>query len=55
VRRRKTKGEGAGCHTALQPEVRVSNLTVATATVNLLVRHEGDVGVNVLRREAVSR
>jgi glycogen debranching enzyme len=33
-------------------EVRISNLAVAGATVDLLlVRHEGDVGVNVLRRE----
>jgi glycogen debranching enzyme len=33
-------------------EVRINNLAVAGATVDLLfVRHEGDVGVNVLRRE----
>ncbi len=33
-------------------EVRISNLAVAGAAVDLLlVRHEGDVGVNVLRLE----
>jgi glycogen debranching enzyme len=33
-------------------EVRISNLAVAGAAVDLLlVRHEGDVGVNVLRRD----
>ncbi len=34
------------------PELRIHNLEVAGATVDLLlVRHNGDVGVNVLRRE----
>ena len=33
-------------------ELRIHNLEVAGATVDLLlVRHEHDVGVNVLRRE----
>ena len=33
-------------------EVRTSNLAVAGATVDLLlVRHEGEVGVNILHRE----
>jgi glycogen debranching enzyme len=33
-------------------EVRITNLAVAGATVDLLLlRHEGDVGVNVLRRD----
>jgi glycogen debranching enzyme len=33
-------------------EVRISNLEVAGGTVDLLlVRHEQDVGVNILRRE----
>jgi hypothetical protein len=34
--------------------LRIHNLEVAGATVDLLlVRHEHDVGVNVLRREGV--
>jgi hypothetical protein len=33
-------------------EVRITNLAVAGASVDLLlVRHEGDVGVNVLSRQ----
>jgi hypothetical protein len=33
-------------------ELRIHNLEVAGATIDLLlVRHEHDVGVNVLRRE----
>jgi glycogen debranching enzyme len=34
------------------PELRITNLSVAGATVDLLlVRHRDDVGVNVLRRD----
>ena len=37
---------------SLLPEVRITNLFVAGATVDLLlVRHRDDVGVNVLRRD----
>jgi hypothetical protein len=32
-------------------ELRIHNLEVGGATVDLLLRHEQDVGVNVLRRE----
>ena len=36
---------------AFLPELRITNLDVAGATVDLLlVRHGDDVGVNVLRR-----
>jgi hypothetical protein len=37
-------------------ELRIHNLQIAEASVDLLlVRHENDVGVNVLRREGMSR
>jgi hypothetical protein len=37
---------------ACLPELRIHNLEVAGATLDLLlVRHKEDVGVNVLRRE----
>ena len=53
-RQRRSSGRSGstnrGCHPSC-PELRITNLEVARATVDLLlVRHGDDVGVNVLRR-----